>query len=76
MSEAAGYIGPERRRVGRRALVEGQRSETISGSVPQDLYAAACHLARSRYENNLSVVVRLALARFILSERKQLPIDK
>jgi hypothetical protein len=60
------------RKLGRPPLVEGERAETISGSLPLGLYDQATKLAHAKYDGNLSVVVRLAIMRFV----RDFPIDK
>lgn len=60
---------PDRRRLGRPRLVDGEDSETLYVRVPIRLFDDVCKLANSdrRYRGNLSAVTRDALEAFLAS---------
>lgn len=58
----------ERRRVGRPPLVEGQRAEPVSTTLPADVFALLCRLARRR-DLPVSELVRVAVLRMYHDER-------
>jgi hypothetical protein len=58
----------ERRRVGRPSLVEGQRSEPVSTTLPPDVFAMLCRMARRR-DLPVSALIRSAVLRMYHDER-------
>lgn len=61
-----------RRRRGRPALVEGQRAEAVWTTVPPEVHAYLCGVARKR-NVPLSAIIRIAVLRLIRDERATHP---
>lgn len=55
------------RRVGRPSLVEGQRAEPVSTTLPPEVFALLCRAARRR-DMPVSALVRYAVLRLVRQE--------